>query len=217
MSKGFTLIEMLVSMLVAGILMTGVFSAFNTQQKSYAVQDTVVELQQNIRVGFDVIARDLRMAGFGSGATIHSAEIDAISFSYDQDNDGALNYFAYDLYESVALDRDVIGRSTSTSAAITLTGGPHYEATGHDPFVLDVEAIEFNYQLEDETWTTDPANPADIRNIQLSILARAPHPDPSYTNTDSYMTASGVVLGPYNDSMRRRFQIMTINCRNMGL
>jgi len=63
--RGFTLVELLVAMAISGIVMAAVYTAFVTQQKSYTVQDQVAEMQQNARVGLDMIAREVRMAGYG--------------------------------------------------------------------------------------------------------------------------------------------------------
>ncbi|MCX5886486.1 MAG: hypothetical protein NT096_11360, partial [Proteobacteria bacterium] len=53
------------AMAISGIVVAAVYTAFVTQQKSYTVQDQVAETQQNARVGLDLIAREVRMAGYG--------------------------------------------------------------------------------------------------------------------------------------------------------
>jgi prepilin-type N-terminal cleavage/methylation domain-containing protein len=78
--KGFTLVELLVAMAISGIVVAAVYTAFITQQKSYTVQDQVAETQQNARVGLDLIAREVRMAGYGQPAW---------SMNADTDGDGA--------------------------------------------------------------------------------------------------------------------------------
>ena len=228
MNKGFTLVEMLVALVISGLLISGVYSAFETQQKNYLVQEQVVEMQQNIRAGLEIIAHDLRLAGYDSseddiaGATITNAEIDAITFSADLDDDGSTSSngenFGYDRYDSATLGVDVLGRSTS-SAAISVTEPTtgHFEVSGHDPFVLNVDGLEFYYQLEDGSQTTSPTDPADIRSIQVSLLVRTTHSGRNYMNSDTYTTPSGDVWGPYNDNYRRIFHTMTVQCRNMGL
>ncbi len=228
MNKGFTLVEMLVVLVISGLLISGVYSAFETQQKNYLVQEQVVEMQQNIRAGLEIIAHDLRLAGYDSseddiaGATITNAEIDAITFSADLDDDGSTSSdgenFGYDRYDSGTLGVDVLGRSTS-AAAITMTEptAGHFEVSGHSPFVLNVDGLEFYYQLADGTQTTSPTDPADIRSIQVTILVHTTRPARNYTNSDTYTTASGAVWGPYNDSFRRLLHTMTVQCRNMGL
>ena len=61
---GFTLIEILIAMAITGIVSTAIFSAFQSQQKSYVTQEDVVVMQQNLRVGIDMMVREIRMAGY---------------------------------------------------------------------------------------------------------------------------------------------------------
>lgn len=74
--KGFTLVELLVAMAISGIVVAAVYTAFITQQKSYTVQDQVAEAQQNARVGLDLIAREVRMAGYGQPSWAMNADTD---------------------------------------------------------------------------------------------------------------------------------------------
>jgi type IV pilus assembly protein PilW len=229
MHKGFTLVEILVALAISGVLMTGIYAAYKTQQDSYLAQEQVAEMQQNIRASLDVMARELRLAGFrgdaNSSATIEDAEIDAISFSMDLNEDGDTDdsgeNIAYDKYDSGSTGPLTLGRSSSGSViALTETpsGSGHFEATGHQPFASEIEEIEFYYGLEDGSETTSPGDPSEIRSIQISILTRARNPDPQYTNTETYITASGSTWDPNpDDNFRRRFQILNVKCRNMGL
>jgi prepilin-type N-terminal cleavage/methylation domain-containing protein len=66
--RGFTLIELLIAMVVAAIIIAGVYRIFNVQQKTFVVQEEVAEAQQNARAVMDLVARDIRMAGFGMPA-----------------------------------------------------------------------------------------------------------------------------------------------------
>jgi len=62
---GFTLIEMMVVMVIAGFLLAGVYSMMMRQQRSYQTQDQVVEAQQSLRSTFILLRYDLRMIGHG--------------------------------------------------------------------------------------------------------------------------------------------------------
>ena len=62
--KGFTLIELLIAMAITGIVAGAIFTAFQSQQKSYLVQDQVTEMQQNLRAAMDIMVREIRMAGY---------------------------------------------------------------------------------------------------------------------------------------------------------
>lgn len=64
-NKGVTLIELLVVLVISGILMAALYRTFIKQQKTYTIQDQVVDMQQNVRFAFDRMARELRMAGYG--------------------------------------------------------------------------------------------------------------------------------------------------------
>jgi type IV pilus assembly protein PilW len=66
--NGFTLIELLVAMAISGIVAGAIFTAFQSQQKSYLIQDQVTEMQQNLRAAMDIMVRDIRMAGYSQGA-----------------------------------------------------------------------------------------------------------------------------------------------------
>lgn len=60
---GFTLVELLIVMGMLGVVVTAVYSLYTTHQRSTYVQDEVVEIQQNLRIGLDSMTRDIRMAG----------------------------------------------------------------------------------------------------------------------------------------------------------
>jgi prepilin-type N-terminal cleavage/methylation domain-containing protein len=61
---GFTLIEVLIVLVMFGIVMGALSSLFLTHQKTACTQDEVAEVQQNLRIALDSIARDIQMAGF---------------------------------------------------------------------------------------------------------------------------------------------------------
>jgi prepilin-type N-terminal cleavage/methylation domain-containing protein len=66
--RGVTLIELMIVLVIAGILVAGIYTLFATQQRSYFVQDRVAGIQQDARAVLNIMARDIRMAGFVSGA-----------------------------------------------------------------------------------------------------------------------------------------------------
>ncbi len=63
--RGFTIIELLIAMVTAALVATAGFALFSASNKSYQIQESVGEAQQNARVGIDRISRDLRTTGFG--------------------------------------------------------------------------------------------------------------------------------------------------------
>jgi len=62
---GFTLIELMIALLISSILVIQIYNFFDYQQRSYALQDQLQEMQQNLRVAMDALTRDLRIIGYG--------------------------------------------------------------------------------------------------------------------------------------------------------
>jgi prepilin-type N-terminal cleavage/methylation domain-containing protein len=61
---GFTIIELLIVMGVVGVVMTAVFVLYLNTRTTAHTQEEVVEIQQSLRIAADLIARDIRHAGF---------------------------------------------------------------------------------------------------------------------------------------------------------
>src|SRR5512139_660368 len=93
--KGITLIEMLVSLVIASIIIAGVYQVFINQAGSYAIQDRVAEAQNSVRAGMEIMAADLRMAGYdkeGGGSNVIvtspvSGSSNSIRVEWERDND----------------------------------------------------------------------------------------------------------------------------------
>jgi len=62
---GFSLLEMLISVAIAGIVMGAMYNLFITKQKILGVQDQVAEMHQAARVAMDFMVREFRMIGYG--------------------------------------------------------------------------------------------------------------------------------------------------------
>jgi type IV pilus assembly protein PilW len=62
---GFTLVEVMSALAILAVAMTAVFATFTTQQKSFTIQNRVVEMQQNLRQAAEYMVRDIRLAGYG--------------------------------------------------------------------------------------------------------------------------------------------------------
>ncbi len=71
-NKGVTLIELMVTLAITGVVMTGIVSTFMSQHDSYKVQIQVAALQQNLRTGMKMLSDDIRMAGCYTSSDKHS-------------------------------------------------------------------------------------------------------------------------------------------------
>jgi prepilin-type N-terminal cleavage/methylation domain-containing protein len=63
-SRGFTLIEVLISMTLLGVALGSIYQIFLSQAEAYKSQTRVVQRQQGLRASLELIARDSRSAGY---------------------------------------------------------------------------------------------------------------------------------------------------------
>ena len=62
-SKGFTLIELLVSLVLGLVVLGGVLSIFSGTQQSFRVNENLARVQENARLSFELLSREIREAG----------------------------------------------------------------------------------------------------------------------------------------------------------
>ena len=89
--KGFTLTEILVTLVLVGIFSTAMLGLYVTNSRDYTVQTQVVDIQQNLRAAISMMAKDLRMTGydpsFQASAGVLNAGINAITVTMDINED----------------------------------------------------------------------------------------------------------------------------------
>lgn len=72
--QGFTLVELMIAMTIGLILLGGVITILTSSQQVYRVNDALARMQENARYAFQVLSRDIRMAGYfgcaGNGAPV---------------------------------------------------------------------------------------------------------------------------------------------------
>jgi len=64
--KGVTLVELMIALMMSSILIAALYRTFIGQQKTYTVQEQVVDMQQNVTVSIHRMMSEIRMAGFGN-------------------------------------------------------------------------------------------------------------------------------------------------------
>jgi len=86
-SGGFTLVELLVAVTATAIVVAVVYGTFGVQQRVYGTEEQITEMQQGMRVAMEMIARDVRMAGFwgcpGDTAASFKNTLNTASLSFD--------------------------------------------------------------------------------------------------------------------------------------
>lgn len=207
--QGFTITELLVAVLISGIVMTGIYSTYYSQQKSYVTQTEVAAMQQNLRAGMYYMEREIRMAGYdptgNANAGIVTADSSSIRFTEDLNGDGDTNDsnedMTYSLYDSGGDGDNDLGRKVG--------GG------SNQPVAENIDALNFVYLDQDGNATTTLSQ---IRSIQISMVVRSDRVDQKYINNTVYRNQQGTVIytAP-GDSYRRDLLTAQIKCRNLGL
>ncbi|MBA7636515.1 hypothetical protein ES703_44135 [subsurface metagenome] len=156
--KGFTLVELLIAIAISGIVAGAIFTAFQSQQKSYLVQDQVAEMQQNLRAAMDIMVREIRMAGYDPQSSNGFGIIDiqprdvANNFNAGLTGNGAFEFTAdFD-------DNGTLSGGEKISYSICdfpiVTGGNgindlgRNSGGGRQPIAENIEAMGFAYAFD---------------------------------------------------------------------
>jgi len=225
--QGFTLIEILLALAISGVVMAGVYSAYYSQQKSYVTQEQVVAMQQNLRAAMYYMEREIRMAGCdpteNAGAEIKTADTDTIRFTLDitggesdgkdNDNDGSVDEEDEKRFSDGFCDDT--NEDITYSLADNDGDGDNDLEMNNNLIAENIDALDFVY-LDANGATT--ATLANIRSIQITLVARTGRGDPGYTNNTSYQNQQGTTIyTALNDNFRRKLLTTGVKCRNLGL
>jgi len=66
--RGFSLVELMIAIVISSVIVAGGYTVLTTTHKATISNERAVGTQQNIRVAMEVIARDIKLAGFGMPA-----------------------------------------------------------------------------------------------------------------------------------------------------
>ena len=184
-SEGFSLVELLISMLVGLVVLGAAYSVFTIQNKTLSNQEEIVAMQQNVRIGMDMMIREIGMAGYDPthvnccncptptyvfyGVTVNNSQL---QIKADLDRSGDIN---------TGNQENIIYTFDATNHQITRnTGG------GAQSFIENVQSFTFEYLPE--AGNTATANSAAVRRIRITITGRTAKPDPAYTSNSGYRT-----------------------------
>ena len=165
--RGFSLIELLVSMAMLGIVMTAIYSTYKSQQNSYVAQEQVVEMQQNLRAGFYMLGKDMRMAGFNPNKAFNVG-----GFVTQLPDDGSVTATTNATNVAFTLDRNFNG-------AIDFESDDEQMAYRFDSATSTLQ----KFRVSDDTWLTVADNIDAVDFVYL---------DPSGTDINQCAGRSGV-------------------------
>jgi len=207
-NKGFTLIELMITMVVASIIMTGIYAIYDAQSTARRNQQIVVDMMQNLRAGIYYMEREIRVAGFdpmqtaNAGFTVAGAS--DVQFTLDDDQDGSIDTAA----------------GANERIRYTLAGTTLQRQNGNgafDDLANNIDALQFYYFNEAGTQT---ANLNAIATVQIAMVARGSSGESGYTNDRNYNVTlidgtTAQVLATPNDNIRREMLTTAIRCRNL--
>jgi type IV pilus assembly protein PilW len=243
--SGFTLVELLVSMAIVGIVLGAIYSVFISQSRTASVQEQVVTMQKNLRSAIYFIEREVRMAGYNPtqasgeevGGDIDCDSTDDFVQATDPANDPLDASYTAMTDESAAIgiqdaqiatltfSRDLNGNgsrcpSESDENITYALNGLFLEKNG-TPIAENIEAVYFEYLDADGNVTTSIGN---VRQVVISVVGRTARPDAHYT--DAHYTESKSYKSPLNtpvftvpsgaEHYRRRLLSVQVDVRNIG-
>jgi prepilin-type N-terminal cleavage/methylation domain-containing protein len=83
--KGFTVIELLISMAIMGVVLTGIYGLAVTSSKFYLAQNAIVAMHADARAAMDFMVRELRSAYMNPVVSSTTASNDTIAFDRVED------------------------------------------------------------------------------------------------------------------------------------
>lgn len=228
---GFTLVELMVTMVVAFLVIAAVYASYVVQQRTQVEQQQVTLMQQNLRAGLDMITREFKMAGYdptlagGYGITTATKTVFAFTADLCEDGDDPKNSAVDPLCPGPVdgsgnptddnqpnagrrLEEQYIYQlfDSDTPADLINDALQRVPAIAPNPAVPvaeNIEQIEFSYIMDNgSTQETVAAGQLEnIRAVQITLLARADQPDYRYTNQQTYTTLFGTTWDPANAAL----------------
>lgn len=225
--NGFTLVETLIALAVGSIVIASIFQIFHNQQRSFGIQDQVVEMQQNGRAGIYFMTKELRSAGydpemeeifgfvtdfaapneifpdvFGNGDINYATESTRVAFTMDNNGNKKLDVNDNELIAYQYIPGDNTIRRYSI------------ERNNWDIIATGIEAFDLVFLDATGNVTT---NPDDFYAVQVAIVSRSKNIDFDYVNSISFLNKQGTNICPScvtDKNYRRRILSTTIRLRN---
>ena len=216
--RGLSLIELLVSIVIALIVISGVINVVLTSRSTFETEQEASFIQENARFALEILSRDIRMAG-SAGCTANNAAWYANIVT--DDGTGLFSLDGIDGFEGTAnvagfptalADADVgsdaiilryadpeaaspIGSHNVASSTFGLLGDHEIEA-GDRVVVVDASCRHFGYFVASAATATQVRHEASAANCTNELYSVADVDCPSVSGV-SQPYSPGSVLMPY--------------------
>lgn len=210
-SRGFTLVEMLISSMVLTLVGAGVFTLLNQGQNSFRSQKDMTAVVQQARIAMDLIATSLRSAG-NDPQDIFSGETPPFSHSHS-------GLFPIEISGSghIQINTDLTG-SVTGGATLDRRGDPdgtlnqrnekvviRYDSSGNNLYMnigdgeellaKNISSFDFIYYDMAGALISSPAsNENAIVQVHVELVADTADPDPTSGKIQTITLEAAVML-----------------------
>ncbi len=199
-SNGFSLVELMVTLVISSIALAGIYGVYRAQLKSHVTQNAVVDIQQNLRNSLYILQRSIRMAGFDPTLSVRSTApeqlgvmLDFSAFGSPHDASGASSGAG-----SIAFTVDANGDHIDGVTELPVAGAGAIEAVDAELVAFrlsgstlqkyrpsngdwldvsdNIDALAFEYLDETGSVIVLPLTAAtarDVRSVRVSISAQS--------------------------------------------
>jgi type IV pilus assembly protein PilW len=218
---GLTLLELMISLSLGLMLLTGIGTIYVGSNQTYRVQEQNARLQESGRYALDVIGRSLRQAGYwnmpaGSALPVAGTAITsaapATTVTVEYDGAGAMDCSGATPARITEVFDLNANNLRCTASAVT------------SPLISNVEDLQFLYGIDTsgdrsaDSYTAAPGDWNQVVSVRACILIRSQ--DQGITTSGQPNVSCGVALGTAAtsaaaaDTRLRRVFVATFNLRN---
>ncbi|WP_273887414.1 PulJ/GspJ family protein [Rubrobacter naiadicus] len=168
--RGFTLVEMLVTIVMMLVVMSALYGLFDMGMRVYTLGNDKVNAVENARIALDKMSREIRAAypadkASGDDSLLLSAGQDHITFGNDINGDRRLTCSDPGEYITYRLSGTTLLRSTNCDGS-----GAHAVAE-------HIKTLAFHYYAADGS-LLDPTAPGfanEVAVVQVTLVAEVDH------------------------------------------
>jgi len=176
-SRGFTLVEVMVTLVLLAGAFGVVYQLFLRTQKSFYSERSLLEAQNNARLALEAVAADIRHASYGKDATQASvtyAGVDSIAFTADiyDSIDGAETIT---LFLGAELDSGTVNPTDRLLRKVVYDSSGTVVMEGPLSYGIAEDGLAFRYFDRDGDSLTFPIlSPDAISEVEVAVTSETP-------------------------------------------
>ena len=166
--SGYSLIELMIAMTIGLVILGAIGTLFVMQQESTSDQARIIEMQENLRAGMDIMSRELLMAGYDpykndpskaktTGILEANANSIRIAYAEDENNNGHTDDAGE--YKDITYTIDTANKTLKREI----------NSGGAQPLALNINSLSLSYTYS----PTTSILVTDIRSIEITLTAQS--------------------------------------------